>query len=171
MFKSPVALIAALIAAATIFSSAAEAGFKIHLGFGGPLHAFNAHGNGGYKQHHHRRRYIVRRIVKKEKVYVAKHKTTSEPKVAKVEKKVSKPVVVATVPVIEPDVIADSENSSITTAALDTASIEPPTVTPVEVKADATEAKTSSKPEKAASKLDCKKFFPSVGMTLSVPCE
>jgi len=168
MFKSPVALIAALIAAATIFSSAAEAGFKIHLGFGGPLPGFTAHGNSSY---HHRRRYIARRIVKKEKVYVAKRKTTSEPKVAKVEKTVSKPAVVATVPVIEPDVIADSENSSITTAALDTASVAPETVTPVEVKADATEPKTSSKPEKAASKLDCKKFFPSVGMTLSVPCE
>jgi hypothetical protein len=168
MNKSLVALIAALIAAATIFSSAAEAGFKIRLGFGGPLHAFNAHGNGGYKKHHHRKRYLARRIVKKEKVYVAKRKTTSEPKVAKVE---SKPQVVATLPVIEPDVIADSENSSITTAALDTASIEPETVTPVEVKADATEPKTSSKPEKAASKLDCKKFFASVGMTLSVPCE
>ena len=168
MFKSPVALIAALIAAATIFSSAAEAGFKIHLGFGGQLPGFTAHGNSNY---HHRRRYIARRIVKKEKVYVAKRKTTSEPKVAKVEKTVSKPAVVATVPVIEPDVIADSENSSITTAALDTASVAPETVTPVEVKADATEPKTSSKPEKAASKLDCKKFFPSVGMTLSVPCE
>ena len=164
MFKSPVALIAALIAAATIFSSAAEAGFKIHLGFGGPLPGFTAHGNSNY---HHRRRYIARRIVKKEKVYVAKRKTTSEPKVAKVEK----PAVVATVPVIEPEVIADSENSSITTAALDTASVAPETVAPVEVKADATEPKTSSKPEKAASKLDCKKFFPSVGMTLSVRCE
>ena len=53
----------------------------------------------------------------------------------------SKPAVVATLPVIEPDVIADSENSSITTAALeaDTASVAPETVTPVEVKADATE--------------------------------
>ena len=168
MFKLPVALIAALIAAATIFSSAAEAGLRIGLGFGGPLHGFTAHGN---SNHHHRRRYIVRRIVKKEKVYVAKHKTTSDPKLAKVEKTVSKPAVVAAVPVLEPDVIADSENSSITTAALDTASVEPETVTPVEVKADATEPKTSSKPEKAASKLDCKKFFPSVGMTLSVPCE
>lgn len=167
MFKSPVALIAALIAAATIFSSAAEAGFKIHLGFGGPLHGFTAHSK---SNHHHRRRYIVRRIVKKEKVYVAKRKTTSEPKIAKVEK-VAKPEVVAAVPVIEPEVIADSENSSITTAALDTASVEPETVTPVEVKTDPTEAKTTSKPEKAASKLDCKKFFPSVGMTLSVPCE
>ncbi len=55
--------------------------------------------------------------MKKEKVYVAKRKV-SEPKVAKVEK-VAKPEVVATAPVVEADVIAENENSSITTAALD----------------------------------------------------
>jgi hypothetical protein len=172
MNKSLVALFAAFIAAATIFSSAAEAGLRIHFGFGG----FSGHHGGGIsKRHYHRKRYIVRRVAKKQKVYVAKRKTTSEPKVAKVEQAVAKPVVVAALPVIEPDVIADSENSSITTASLEpvenTASVGPETVAPVEVKADATKTTTSSKPERAASKLDCKKFFPSVGMTLSVPCE
>ncbi|MFA6140018.1 MAG: hypothetical protein WC684_04780 [Hyphomicrobium sp.] len=174
MNKSLVALIVALIATATAFSSAAEAGLRIRLGFGGPLPSFVAHGNGGgYSQkHYHRKRYIARRV-KKEKVYVAKRKV-SEPKVAKVEK-VAKPKVIATAPIVEPDVIADSENSSITTAALETdtvdttAAVDNDTVAPVEVKADA--ATTAPKREKAASKLDCKKFFPSVGMTLSVPCE
>ena len=181
MSKSPVAFIAALIAVATMFSSAAEAGLRIRLGFGGPLPGFTAHGNGGHaSRHYHRKRYVARRYVKKEKVHVAK-KAKSEPKVAKVEKKVSKPQVaekkvskpqvVAKAPIVEPDVIADSENSSITSAALDTAAIEPETLTPVAVKTDAVEPKATSKPEKAASKLDCKKFFPSVGMTLSVPCE
>ena len=47
MNKSLVALIVALIAAATMFSSAAEAGLRIRLGFGGPLPGFTAHGNGG----------------------------------------------------------------------------------------------------------------------------
>ena len=173
MNKSLVALIVALIATATAFSSAAEAGLRIRLGFGGPLPSFVAHGNGGhYSKHHHRKRYIARRV-KKEKAYVAKRKV-SEPKVAKVEK-VAKPKVIATAPIVEPDVIADSENSSITTAALETdavdttAAVDTDTVAPVEVKADA--ATTAPKREKAASKLDCKKFFPSVGMTLSVPCE
>ncbi len=169
MSKLPVAIIAALIAVATMYSSAAEAGLRIGFGFGGGLPF--AHGNGGgySKQHHHRKRYIARRV-KKQKVYVAKRKV-SEPKVAKVEK-VAKPAVVATAPVVEPEVIADSENSSITTAALDaTAAVDSETVTPVEVKAESAAAKPAvSKPEKAA-KLDCKKFFPSVGMTLSVPCE
>jgi hypothetical protein len=177
MTKSLAALIVALIAAATTFSSAAEAGMGIRLGFGGPLPAFTAHGNGGGYSHRHykRKRYVARRVAKKKKVYVAKKKTTQAPKVAKVEKKVAKPNVVATAPIVEPDVIADSENSSITSAALETdtvdttAAIDTDTVTPVEVKTDA--ATTAPKREKAASKLDCKKFFPSVGMTLSVPCE
>jgi hypothetical protein len=176
MTKSLVALIVALIAAATTFSSAAEAGLKIRLGFGGPLPAFTAHGNGGGYSHRHykRKRYIARRVAKKKKVYVAKKKTTQAPKVAKVQK-VAKPKIVATAPIVEPDVIADSENSSITTAALETdtvdttAAVDTDTVAPVEVKADA--ATAAPKREKAASKLDCKKFFPSVGMTLSVPCE
>jgi hypothetical protein len=183
MNKSPVAFIAALIAVATMFSSAAEAGLRIHLGFGGPLPGFTAFGNGGGgygSRHYHRKRYVERRYVKKEKVHVAK-KAKSEPKVAKVEKKVSKPQVaekkiskpqvVAKAPIVEPDVIADNENSSITSAALDTAALEPETLTPITAKTDAVEAKATSKPERAASKLDCKKFFPSVGMTLSVPCE
>ena len=170
MSKFSVALIAALVAVATMYSSAADAGLRIGFGFGGGLPF--AHGNGGgYKQQHHRKRYIARRA-KKQKVYVAKRKV-SEPKVAKVEK-VAKPAVVATAPVAEPEVIADSENSSITTAALDsTAAVDQETVQPVEVKAESktVAAKPAvSKPEKAA-KLDCKKFFPSVGMTLSVPCE
>jgi len=171
MFKLPVAIIAALVAVATMYSPAAEAGLRIGFGFGGGLPF--AHGNGGgySKHHHHRKRYVARRV-KKQKVYVAKRKV-SEPKVAKVEK-VAKPEVVATAPVVEPEVIADSENSSITTAALDsTAAVDPETVTPVEVKAESKSVAakpTVSKPEKAA-KLDCKKFFPSAGMTLSVPCE
>ncbi len=173
MNKSLVALIGTLIAAATMFASAAEAGLKIRLGFGG-FPAFNSHGGGGGYGHRHyqRKRYIARRVAKK--TYVAKKSTPSAPKVAKADK-VSKPEVVATAPVTdEVEVIADNENSSITSAAepIKTSAIaEPETEIPVAVKADAKSAKDEAKPEKTAGKLDCKKFFPSVGMTLSVRCE
>jgi hypothetical protein len=175
MNKSPVAIVAAILAAAAFFSTGAQAGFGIRLGFGGPLPSFIARGNdgGGYSSGSYRKRYVERRSHKKEKSY-ASHKS-SESKVAKADKaeKVSKPKVVATAPVVAPEVIAKSENSSITTAAIDpvetTASVAPETVAPATVKAD---AKTpEAKREKSASKLDCKKFFPSVGMTLTVPCE
>ncbi len=174
MNKSLVALIGTLIAAATMFASSAEAGLKIRLGFGG-FPAFNSHGGGGGYGHRHyqRKRYIARRVAKK--TYVAKKPTPSVSKVAKVDKKVSKPEVVATAPVTdEVEVIADNENSSIASAAepIKTSAIaEPESETPVAVKADAKSAKDEAKPEKTAGKLDCKKFFPSVGMTLSVRCE
>lgn len=187
MIKSPLVILAAILAVATMFASTAQAGFKIRLGFGGPLPAFNAYGNGGGYSHRHysRKRYYARRVVKKEKVYVAKKK--AEPKVAakkdKPEKVAAKPVVkkpvsVASASTTEPEVIADTENSSIAAA------LEQPAIAPTALKVEeavqvqpATTSETpltpetTSKPTKAASKLDCKKFFPSVGMTLTVPCE
>lgn len=53
---------------------------------------------------------------------------------------------------------SQAENSSIALTSIDT---------PAPVKATAT-VETASQ---ATKSLDCKKFFPSVGMTLSVPCE
>lgn len=171
------AIVAAILAAVTMLASSAQAGLKIRLGFGGPLPVFTAHGNGGHSaRHYHRKRYLTRRIVKK-KVYVAKRK--AEPKIAKQEKKpkviakapTPKPTVVAAAPVVEPELIADSENSSITTAALETQEIAPVAAAEDGAPAPIEAVTTEPKPAKAASKLDCKKFFPSVGMTLTVPCE
>lgn len=183
MNKSPVALLAAVIAAAIMFASNAEAGIRIRLGFGGPLPVFTAHGNGGggyyERRHYHRHRYIARRV-KKEKTYVAKRnaepkvaKRDTEPKVAKSTKSTPKRESVAAA---EPKVTADSENSSITTASLDPSSAaSTETAAPIaKVAAKQEEIAPQApeqKPAKAASKLDCKKFFPSVGMTLTVPCE
>jgi hypothetical protein len=172
MNKSLVALLGALIAAATMFAAPAEAGLKIHFGFGG----FHSHGGGGHvHRHYKRKRYIVRRVARK-KAYVAKKSTPAVSKVAKVEKKVSKPKVVAAVPVTEEaEVIADNENSSITTAAIEpvetSAVVEPEAADPVSAEAGGNTAKVEAKPDRTAGKLDCKKFFPSVGMTLSVRCE
>ncbi|MFA5898413.1 MAG: hypothetical protein WC829_04795 [Hyphomicrobium sp.] len=170
MNKSPIAIALAALIAAIAFASSAQAGFKIRLGFGGPLPAFTAH-SGGYSssRHYHRKRYVERRVrVKKEKA-VAKRKSSPAPRVAKKDTSVKKPTKVATAPTPEPDVIADNENSSITAASIE----------PIATSVDVTEAEQSkttvgsveAKPAKSASKLDCKKFFPSVGMTLTVPCE
>lgn len=173
MNKSLIAIAAAVLAAAIGFASSAEAGFKIHLGFGGPLHAFG--NSGGYShQRYKRRSYVARRSVTK-KVHVAAKKSQPTETVAKVEE----PEVVAALPVAETITTVENENSSITTAAVDpslvtspetpatTAAVEPEKAAPLAVEPAATEPKR----EKSASKLDCKKFFPSVGMTLTVPCE
>lgn len=148
--KSLAALLTSLIVVTTMLASAAEAGFKVRLGFGGPLPAFTAYGNSGGsyygRKHREKRAYHAARRRERESVRVSR-KAAPEPKVAKVDepKKVEMPVQ-----------SAESENSSIATGTR-TASTE-----------------TSETKEQVAAvkeEVGCKKFFPSVGMTLSVPCE
>jgi hypothetical protein len=157
MNKSLIAIASATVALAAFASSSAEAGFGIHFSFGGGgFHGFH---------HHWHPEYIVRTPVQP-RVYVArKAKPVS---VAKED-----PVTVAAV---------HNENSSIAVASADIA--EGQTTDSVEkiiVKKDKT-AQASQKPATVAEaaadsetqtgkRLDCKKFFPSVGLTLTVPCE
>jgi hypothetical protein len=155
MNKLLLAIATAILAATTLFASAAEAGgLKVRLGFGGPLPSFTAHGNsGGYHKPRRKRHYVRRKA--KSKVHVTKKASTAKGSdVAKIEDK--------------PDAqdAAVNENSSISTAALpkgDEARDEP-----VDAAVDATATVDAPK---AGKKVDCKKFFPSVGMTLTVPCE
>ena len=56
---------------------------------------------------------------------------------------------------VEAKTQAQNENSAITVATADTAAKEEPV----------------AKAETAAKQTDCKKFFASVGMTLTVPCD
>jgi hypothetical protein len=108
MNKTLIAVATAVLAVTTLFASAAEAGFKIRLGFGGPLPGFGAHGGSGHYAHRRwrKRQYIVRRKAKP-KVYVAKKATSSKSDVAKVEE--------APKPLVD---TAETENSSIATAAV-----------------------------------------------------
>ena len=154
MNKQLLTIATALIAATTLFASNADAGFGIRLGFGGPLPAFVAHGNGyggGSSDYSYRRReYHAARHQEKAPVRVTK-KAVETPTIAKADDK----------PIVAPELSkTESENSSISLASADVVAktTEPNTV------ATASED-TSSKSS------DCKKFFPSVGMTLTVPCE
>lgn len=119
-----------------------------------------------------KKRYYARKKAQK-KTYVAKKKV-SQPKpqyVAEIEPE--------DVPLPEQKVATDvvTENSSITTAALtDTDRVsEDATDVNDEAIEDADEVSTNAtdaaNDTTAVGSLGCKKFFPSVGMTLSVPCE
>ena len=171
MKKTLIAIAATTVAMATFASSSAEAGFH----FGG--HRFCGHHHGLIGAilrgalHHHRHRwhpeYVVRTPV--EPVYAARRpETVNVPKEEEPEPAVS---------------AVENENSSIAVAA------------PIEVSStaepepDETIIQTKNKPAEritraakivdasaapvstTAKRLDCKQFFPSVGMTLSVPCE
>jgi hypothetical protein len=151
MKKSFLATVAALVVAASFLSSAAEAGMRVRLGFGGPLPSFNAYGNsGGYKVYRKKRHKVVRRK-SSPKVHVAKKATAPKVKQAAVAPE-TKPA----------DTPAVSQNSSISVANTGAAA---------DSDAGAAKAPAQTDPAAPAAKGDCKQFFPSVGMTLSVPCE
>jgi hypothetical protein len=162
MNKSLIAIASATIALATCATSSAEAGFFHHHGGGFLghvlLHSFH---------HCHRPQYIVRTPV--ERVYVSRP---------------ARQVVVTQdeTPAQQQQATAHNENSSIAVASADVAENEATdSVEKIIVKTDKT-AKATAKPAKVAEadvetgsttpkRLDCKQFFPAVGMTLSVPCE
>jgi len=157
MNKSLIAAASATFALATLVSPAAEAGFKIHFGFGG---------FGGFHHHHWHPEYIVRTPVQ-HRAYVARK---------------AKPVSVAKDEPVTAVAAVDYENSSIAVASADVAGSQA-TDSPekIIVKTDKT-ADAATQPAKVADaavdsgsqpqkKLDCKKFFPTVGLTLTTPCE
>jgi hypothetical protein len=162
MNKSFIALATALIAATTAFASSAEAGFGIRIGFG-PI-GFASHGGYGASEHTYRKREYraVRRQERQEKVRVSKSKKSAETTAV---------AEAAPAPAVE----TESENSSISVAAIEQAAVpqvEAPAAAPTTVK---TVEKTVEKPVTTATAqtttVGCKKFFASVGLTLSVPCE
>jgi hypothetical protein len=75
--------------------------------------------------------------------------------------------------------VASVEKSSITVASTDeTTKVEPVKITETKKTAEAAKAiepvktaETKKNESAVAQKIDCKKFFPSVGLTLTVPCE
>ncbi len=144
MTRTILAIATAFLAVMTVFASAADAGFKVRLGFGGPLPAFTAHGPSksyGQKRYSKKRSYRAKRKARTAKKRIVKRKPTAK--------------TVETAP-IKTD--AENENSTISTASLD------------KNEAIETEAIVKDEP-KATRKVGCKKFFPTVGMTLTVPCE
>jgi hypothetical protein len=159
MTKSLLTLATVLLAATTMLTSAAEAGFKVRLGFGGPLPSFTAYGNSGsYGRNCHKRAYRTAHY-DKAPVRVSRKAALSAP-VAQADEKSEADTAPVTVAAVE-------ENSSIVVGPTEPAKVmaETKAVEPVKT-ASATPSEAP-----AEHKIDCKKFFPSVGMTLSVPCE
>jgi len=173
MNKILIAIATVVFALGGMITSSAQAGFKTRLGIGLAIGAASIIANQHrYERRARRTRHHARRKAKR-KVHVTQKRAVSpKPAVAEVED----------TPIVAPvkKTAAISRNSSITTAALPPAEDE----VEVEVEDQATETAADETPvpvepaetsasdaEQTANKLDCKKFFPSVGMTLSVPCE
>jgi len=152
--KSLIAIATAILAATTLLTSTAEAGFRVRL-FGGVPPYLTDYNKQAAQQHRRaRKHYQAARRHHTAPAHVTK-KAARTDDVAKVEKKTEAPAKVA-----------ETENSSISVAnSVTTADAKPATAEPVK-----TAAATPSEPQ-AERKIDCKKFFATVGMTLTVPCE
>ena len=149
MTKSIIAIATAILAATTLLSPAAEAGFRVGFGFGGGVPPYLTDYNKQAASEHKRSKKRAYRAARRHDAAPAKV-TKKASSVAKVETKVEEKKV---------ETVAQSENSSISVAQ---ATPEPKTVV------ETVETATASQP---ARSIDCKKFFATVGMTLTVPCE
>ena len=142
MKKSVLAIATVIVALPTMLASSAEAhGFGMHFGFGVPIFNSYSSDSGSYSHREYDHSYQARRTVR-ETVHVAKKSSQTNVAKANADESVR---------------AAESENSSIAVASSDVA-----------------DAKTSSAPVETAAvepaNIGCKEFFPSVGMTLTVPC-
>jgi hypothetical protein len=150
MTKSIIAIATAILAATTLLSPAAEAGFRVGFGFGGGVPPYLTDYNKQAASEHKRSKKRAYRAARRHDAAPAKVTKKKASSVAKVETKVEEKKV---------EKVAQSENSSISVAQ---ATPEPKTV------AETVETVAASQP---ARSIDCKKFFATVGMTLTVPCE
>ncbi len=163
MTRSFLAIAAAAIAASTLLASGAQACIsceyvpEVVRSSSTLPHTGHYYAAEPYTKKAHIAVEARRRVVKSEpvarKLNIAKTEKTE--KVAKVEKKSEPAEKVAKADPVEVK-STDSENSTITVATADAA---------------ANETAPVAKVEAAAKPTDCKKFFASVGMTLTVPCD
>jgi len=150
--KLALAIATTVLTVMTIFSPAAEAGMKTKLGFGGPLPHFTAYSNApSYNAKKQRGRHVRKSRATKKTVAKPAYKA----KKSTVSKAANEPKAVKSV--------ATTEQSSISSETGDAA-------TKPEVAQNVVGATRSNEPE-TSREVGCKKFFPSVAMTLTVPCE
>jgi len=161
---------AALLAAGTLFTSAAEACISCEyvpevvrssstLPHTGHYYAAEPYAKKAARAAVETRKRIVRSepVAKKLNTAKADRSDKVERAEAKVEKAEKAEKKVAKAEPSETKKVAESENSSISLASNDAATVKD------------TVAKATK--EVSAKPTDCKKFFASVGMTLTVPCE
>ena len=149
MNKILTAAAAAFFALTSLVGSSAEAGFNVRIAApAGVVHKAGGCGGGSYGRIY--RSYRPRSyssVSRRVKSHVAS-KPAAEPVTVAKEQAETKIEAASTA--------AKVENSSISTSDGEVAEVKAP---------------VSTKKVAATSDVGCKKFFPSVGMTLSVPCE
>lgn len=183
MKRTLIALAAVLLAGLTFETPAVEAG-GVRLGFGGPLPSFTARPSGRHAYSKgHSRAYQAARICKNKKKTSSAVARASRPsprvKVARaqtIKQKLREKAVASTVKTKarEPEEAPTEEVETTVTETDPVTAPEDEAAAPVETTAatatGATDESAAEVPPVPAKKPDCKKFVPSVGLTITVPC-
>lgn len=161
MTRTLLATIAAFLAVTTLFASAADAGYCGGRGYGGPCAVGPSFG--ASTKSYRAKRYYARAIAKAKAKARARAIAAAQ---AKARAKARARIVAAAKAKAKARAAAkvaaeqrlDDEDLTISTAALNASEI----IDTVE---------TAPEEPKLRTNVGCKKFFPTIGMTLSVPCE
>jgi len=178
MKKILIAVATVFVALTTMLSSSADAGFRVGIGFGvlnSKLMTPHRSRRSTHRRRNKRKYRAAKRRRAKQKAYAKKRRAKRK---VYAKKRSSKPTSIAKVkqaPKAAP-VVDNSRNvnSTISTAMVDTEEYDTETTFEAE-ETDAenvAEVTTDAVPvADTGNQLSCKKFFPAVGMTLTVPCE
>ena len=164
MKQALIAVTTAFIALTTMFNSAADAGFKARIGIGvlalAP-HVIAASKAQSAKRKYRKRKYQAAKRRRAKKKAYAKKRRAKQATIAKVKTAPKTP------PVVD---YSENENSTISTALLETTENDTETTSFVE-ETVAENTAVVTPVANTGNQLSCKKFFAAVGMTLTVPCE
>lgn len=159
MTRTILATVTAFLFVITVFASAADAGYCGGRGYGGPCGVGPSFG--ASTKSYSAKRYYARAIAKaKAKARaraIAAAKAKARARIVAAAKAKAKAKARAAAKVAAEQRF-DDEDSTISTAALNASEI----IDTVE---------TAPEEPKLRTNVGCKKFFPTIGMTLSVPCE
>lgn len=180
MTRKILALAAAVIAAPALFASAAQACISCEY-TPEVVKGSQTSDAPAYRARSYERSY-ERTYVERDRAPAKKRVVRSEPEVKKIDNaEVEKPAPAKKVAVTEdsaPAKTASNENSSISVAAVEPQPVTEKAKSENSSIASASSAASAKKApavdatkEASAKPVDCKKFFASVGMTLTVPCE
>jgi len=165
MTRTIMAIATAFLFVITVFASAADAGYCGGRGYGGPCGVGPSFG--ASTKSYGAKRYYARAIARTKakararSIAAAKAKAKARAVAAARAKAKAKARAAAKAAAAEDVELAEEirdENSTISTASLD--------------KSESTDTEeTPTEEPKVNKNVGCKKFFPAVGMTLTVPCE
>jgi hypothetical protein len=172
----------ALIFAASSFASTAQAGMRVGVGIGVgglALGALGAMSNGGgrseAREYSSRKRERAARREREEKSPSRSAKKSKSESTQQAEKEPAEKAPAFTATNEHSGIAGDGAlaTSPVTSGSTDTASsqMENSSISLADADGAAPKKIDTASQETTAKSLDCKKFFPSVGMTLSVPCE